>query len=113
VDQNIERLLLHRVRRIAAIGAAVDVGIAVVGVVEGDPGRVPAGLEHPLVGELEDALQVVAVAPDVQNRRGDAPDALHRSSLVGVAARELDVAVLDLPVLARHGGAGIHAQEFV
>src|SRR5687767_15774656 len=111
--EEVKSLLLDRVGAPGAVRLAIDEGKAVVGMVEARPGAVLARLPHPLVCELEDALQMVAVAPDMQDRRADAADAAHCELLVGVLLHDRDVLVLNLVLVARRGGPGVHAEELV
>src|SRR5687768_12920591 len=57
VHEDVDRLPLHRVRRVRPVALPVNEGIAVVGMIEAHPRRIPASFQHPFMRELEDALQ--------------------------------------------------------
>src|SRR5712692_5118660 len=62
VHERVERLLLNRVRLVGAVGLPVDEWEAVHRMIEAHPRRVLAGLLHPLVHQLEDALLMIGLA---------------------------------------------------
>jgi len=68
----------------------------VLGVIKGCPSDISARFVQPLVGELGNALQVIMVAAENQQRRLRLPDALHRDLFVGETPREFDVVEVSL-----------------
>ena len=113
VHENFERLLLNLVGFIRPIRLVHDEHVAVRRVVEAGPLRVFACFFHPFVSELKDALKMILIASENQNRRIDAPDTLHSLRFVGVFPHHFNIVVLNLRAFARRVRSGVYRQEFV
>src|SRR6185437_6303747 len=111
--RGLERLLLHRIRLVRAVGLAVAEDVSVDGMVEAHPGHVLARLLHPFIGQLENSLQVVLVPSHDQDGRVDGLNSRHGLGLISVSPDYFNILILTFCSFARRVGPGIHAQEFV
>src|SRR5215218_7793048 len=69
IHEQLERLALNWIRLVLAFVVPVHERITMHRVIEAHPSGVLAGFLHPLMREPEDALQMIGLAANVEDRR--------------------------------------------